>query len=452
MSEKHLTKTRFDSFPFSEAIMRGVQDAGFEYCTPIQAATLPIGLDGRDLAGQAQTGTGKTAAFLLATLHLLDQEPAEPSRRRNQPRSLMLAPTRELAIQIYDDACVLAGHTGLKIRVAYGGTGYDSQRKAIEDGVDILIGTPGRIIDYFKQHVFDLRAIQTLVLDEADRMFDLGFIKDIRFLLRRCPDPENRQGMLFSATLSYRVTELAYEHMNNPEKVVAESEQVTADKVRETAFMVANDEKIPLLIGLMNKLEDSRVIVFINTKREADKVWGYLEGNGHKAAILSGDVPQKKRMALLKRFSSGEVSILVATDVAARGLHIEAVTHVINYDLPDEAEDYVHRIGRTARAGAEGDAISFACETYAFSFPDIEKFIGHKIPVEAVTSELLADVDPRSRVRIDKADRLERRDGGGRNNRGGGPGGGGRRSSKSGSGQPQRRRRRKPEGGGSAPA
>ena len=445
MSEKHLTKTRFDSFPLSEAIMRGVQDAGFEYCTPIQAATLPIGLDGRDVAGQAQTGTGKTAAFLLAILHLLDQEPAEPTRRPNQPRALILAPTRELAIQIYNDAVVLAGHTGLKVLVVFGGTGYDTQRKALEDGVDILIGTPGRLIDYFKQHVYDLRAIQSLVLDEADRMFDLGFIKDIRFLLRRCPDPDNRQGMLFSATLSYRVTELAYEHMNNPEKVVVEAEQITADRVHETAYMVANDEKIPLLIGLMNRLENARVIVFINTKREADRVWGFLEGNGHKAAILSGDVPQKKRMSLLKRFSSGEVSVLVATDVAARGLHIEAVTHVINYDLPDEAEDYVHRIGRTARAGAEGDAISFACETYAFSFPDIEKYIGHSIPVAPVSPELLAEVDPRSRVRIDKADRLERRSAGGRPPR---HGKGGSVKPK-GDGSPRRRRRRKPQGGNS---
>jgi ATP-dependent RNA helicase RhlB len=276
-------------------------------------------------------------------------------------------------------------------------------------------------------------------------MFDLGFIKDIRYLLRRCPDPDNRQGMLFSATLSYRVTELAYEHMNNPEKVVVEAEQITADRVRETAYMVANDEKIPLLIGLMNRLEDARVIVFINTKREADRVWGFLEGNGHKAAILSGDVPQKKRMSLLKRFSSGEVSVLVATDVAARGLHIEAVTHVINYDLPDEAEDYVHRIGRTARAGAEGDAISFACETYAFSFPDIEKYIGHSIPVAPVSPDLLADVDPRSRVRIDKADRLERRSGGGRPPRHS-KGGSGKPK---GDGNPRRRRRRKPQGGNS---
>jgi ATP-dependent RNA helicase RhlB len=447
MSEKHLTKTRFDSFPFSEAIKHGVRDAGFEYCTPIQAETLPLALDGIDVAGQAQTGTGKTAAFLLATLHLLDQEPAELSRKPNQPRALMLAPTRELAIQIYDDACVLAKHTGLKIRVAYGGTGYDTQRKAIEDGVDILIGTPGRIIDYFKQHVFDLRAIQALVLDEADRMFDLGFIKDIRFLLRRCPDPDKRQAMLFSATLSYRVTELAYEHMNNPQKVVVEAEQITADRVKETAYMVANEEKIPLLLGLMNSYKDARVIVFINTKREADRVWGFLEGNGHQAAILSGDVPQKKRMSLLKRFSGGEVSVLVATDVAARGLHIEAVTHVINYDLPDDAEDYVHRIGRTARAGAEGDAVSFVCETYAFSFPDIEKFIGHRIPVEPIEKGLLAEVDPRSRVRVQRGDRLERRDaGGGR----GKPGGG--RHHGSGNKPSGNRPRRKPKTGGTAPA
>jgi ATP-dependent RNA helicase RhlB len=414
MSKKHLTETRFDDFPFSQAILDGIRDAGFDFCTPIQAETLPLALDGRDIAGQAQTGTGKTAAFLLAILHMLDAEPAETSRRHNQPRSLILAPTRELAVQIYNDAVVLAGHTGLKVRVVYGGTGYDSQRKAIEDGVDILIGTPGRIIDYFKQRVFDLRAIQVLVLDEADRMFDLGFIKDIRFLLRRCPPAEERQSMLFSATLSYRVTELAYEHMNNPQKVVVEAEQITADRVRETAYMVANDEKIPLLIGLMRQFENARVIVFINTKREADRVWGYLEGNGFPAAILSGDVPQKKRLSLLKRFSSGEVGVLVATDVAARGLHIEGVTHVVNYDLPEDAEDYVHRIGRTARAGAEGDAVSFVCETFAFSLPDIEAYIGHKVPVSGVSNALLAEVDPRSRVRVDREDRVIRPGPGGR--------------------------------------
>ncbi len=418
MSDKHLTKTRFDSFPFSTSILEGLQEAGFDYCTPIQAATLPLALDGQDVAGQAQTGTGKTAAFLLATLHMLDREPADERRRANQPRALMVAPTRELAIQIHKDACLLASHTGHHVRVVYGGTGYEEQRKALGDGVDILIGTPGRLIDYFKQHVYDLRAIQVLVLDEADRMFDLGFIKDIRYLLRQCPGPDQRLSMLFSATLSYRVLELAYEHMNNPKKVVIEPEQVTADRVREVGYMVANEEKIPLLIGLLNRLEDARSIVFINTKREADRVWGFLEGNGHKAAILSGDVPQKKREKLLQMFADNEVSVLVATDVAARGLHIPGVTHVFNYDLPDDCEDYVHRIGRTARAGAEGDAVSFICETYAFSLPEIEDFIGHKVPIEPVNNEILAAIDPASRVRIERKRRPPRPHGKGGDGRG----------------------------------
>jgi len=260
-------------------------------------------------------------------------------------------------------------------------------------------------------------------------MFDLGFIKDIRYLLRRCPPPERRLSMLFSATLSWRVLELAYEHMNNPQKVEVEAEQITADRVRETGYMVANEEKIPLLLGLINRLENARSIVFVNTKREAERVWGYLEGNGHKAAILSGDVPQKKRERLLRQFADDQLSVLVATDVAARGLHIPGVTHVFNYDLPDDPEDYVHRIGRTARAGAEGDAVAFICETYAFSLPDIEDYIGHKIPMAPVSRELLAEVDPASRVRIERKRRPPRGKGNGkgrprRRPRGRGPGGG----------------------------
>ncbi|MEN8175730.1 MAG: DEAD/DEAH box helicase [Pseudomonadota bacterium] len=408
-SDQHLTDTRFDSFGFSDAIMRGIRDAGFEYCTPIQAHTLPIALEGRDVAGQAQTGTGKTAAFLLAALHYLEKNPPKEGRRPNQPRVLMLAPTRELAIQIHKDACVLAAHTTHRISVVYGGAGYDQQRNELREGVDILIGTPGRLIDYFKQKVFDLHAVQVVVLDEADRMFDLGFIKDIRYVLRRTPKPEMRLGMLFSATLSLRVTELAYEHMNNPEAVKVESDKVTADRITQVAYMVANEEKIPLLIGLLRSIGAIRTIVFVNTKRVADNVWGFLEGNGMHAAILSGDVPQNKRLSLLRKFQSGEMAVLVATDVAARGLHIPDVSHIINYDLPEDAEDYVHRVGRTARAGAEGDAISFVCETYAFSFPEIEEFIGHKIPVEGVSTELLAEVDPRSRVR---RERTKRHDGG----------------------------------------
>lgn len=416
--EKHLTDTRFDSFGLSEAILAGVSDAGFIYCTPIQAETLPPALAGRDVAGQAQTGTGKTAAFLLAALHHMEEHPPSEKRRPNQPGTLIVAPTRELAIQIEKDAKVLAGHTGCKVEVVYGGTGYESQRKAVREGVDILIGTPGRLIDYFKQKVYDLQEVQVVVLDEADRMFDLGFIKDIRFLLRRCPPPEKRLGMLFSATLSFRVKELAYEHMNNPKAIDIEPDKVTADRIEEQGFMTANDEKIPLLIGLLRQWEDARTMVFVNTKRAADEVWGFLQGNGVETAVLSGDVPQKKRMSLLKKFTEGGLDVLVATDVAARGLHIPDVTHVVNYDLPEDAEDYVHRIGRTGRAGAAGNAISFACETHAFSLPDVEAYIGHSIPMSSVPGELLEKVDPASRIRVQRKPRHNnsQRNSGGRGN------------------------------------
>ena len=424
MAEQHLTTRRFADLGLVEPILKGIADAGFDYCTPIQAQTLPLALQGRDVAGQAQTGTGKTAAFLLALFqHLLTHPPA-PGRRVNQPRALVLAPTRELAIQIHADALLLSRHLGLVFGLAYGGTGYEQQRKSLEAGVDVLIGTPGRIIDYFKQHVFDLRAAQAIVLDEADRMFDLGFIKDIRFLLRRCPPPEQRLGLLFSATLSHRVIELAYEHMNNPQQIRVESENVTADRVRQLLYHTANDEKVRLLIGLLKHMDPRRSIVFVNTKRDADRVWGYLEGNCYAAAILSGDVPQQKRQVLLERFQAGDLPVLVATDVAARGLHIPEVSHIFNYDLPQEAEDYVHRIGRTARLGAQGDAISFACETYVYSLPDIERYIGHKIPVQNPGEELFAELLPPV-----KTERPPRRPG-----KSGRPGGGQR-----GSGRPPRR-------------
>lgn len=416
MTDKHLTDIRFNSFGLCKELAQGIEETGFSFCTPIQAETLPIALKGQDVAGQAQTGTGKTAAFLLATYQRLLTQPATEGRKKNQPRALIVAPTRELAVQIHKDAEELGKHTDLKLGLVYGGTGYEQQRKQLEDGVDILIGTPGRLIDYLKQHVYDLKAVQVVVMDEADRMFDLGFIKDIRFMLRRCPPPQQRLGLLFSATLSFRVLELAYEHMNNPTTVKIETDNVTADKVKQVCYMTANDEKISLLIGLLKRMDAHRSIVFVNTKRGADLVWGYLEGNGIGAAVISGDVPQKKRMRLLSDFQEGRLPVLVATDVAARGLHIPDVSHVFNFDLPDDAEDYVHRIGRTARAGASGDAISFACETHAFSLPDIEAYIGHRIPMEPVTSDLLFEVDPKSRIIPDRPERDKRR---GSNNRSG---------------------------------
>lgn len=380
MQADHLSDVRFDQLPLHPSLREAISQRGFEYCTPIQAETLPLALEGKDLAGQAQTGTGKTAAFLLATMHrLLTQPPTGPD---GQPRAFILAPTRELAVQIYDDAMQLRGDTGLRLAVCFGGTGYESQRLAIQAGIDILIGTPGRLIDYYKQDIYTLKHIEVVVLDEADRMFDLGFIADIRYLLRRMPAPAQRRNYLFSATLSQRVLELAYEHMNDPHKVTIEPEQVTAERVRQSIIHVANDEKLRVLVGLLRHHDPFRTLVFVNTKRGAELVEATLQANGLEARTLSGDVPQNKRLRLLEAFKEGKLPLLVATDVAARGLHIPAVSHVINFDLPQDPEDYVHRIGRTARAGETGDAISLCCETWVYSLPEVERYIGMRLPTE----------------------------------------------------------------------
>ncbi len=392
MNKTHLTKTRFSNLELSDSIIKSLNQAGFIECTPIQDKTLPLSLRGKDIAGQAQTGTGKTASFLLATFqHLINDE----SEKIKNPRALILAPTRELAIQIHKDALLLGKHLNLKYALIYGGTDYKKQLESVKSNVDIIIGTPGRIIDFYRQGAFTLDNIQVSVMDEADRMFDLGFIKDIRFLLRRMPDPEKRLNLLFSATLSYKVTELAYEHMNNPVLVKIEQEEVTSKSITQSAFCPSNEQKVPLLIGLLNKYQPKRSIVFVNTKRCAERLDGYLIANGYKVAVLSGDVPQDKRQRLLNDFQEDRVNLMIATDVAARGLHIPAVSHVINYDLPQDAEDYVHRIGRTARFGTTGVAFSFICEEYAYSMPDIEDYIDAKIPVEAITEDILAtDIKP----------------------------------------------------------
>ncbi|WP_425481367.1 ATP-dependent RNA helicase RhlB [Luteimonas terrae] len=404
MSDKPLTDITFSSFDLHPALLAGLEGAGFTRCTPIQAMTLPLALHGRDVAGQAQTGTGKTLAFLVAVINRLLSKPALAERKPEDPRALILAPTRELAIQIHKDAVKFGSQLGLKFALVYGGVDYDKQRQMLQEGADVIIATPGRLIDYVKQHkVVSLHACEMCVLDEADRMFDLGFIKDIRFLLRRMPIRTERQTLLFSATLSHRVLELAYEHMNEPEKLVVEAEFITAAKVRQKLYYPADEEKIPLLIGLLSRSEGARTMVFVNTKAFVERVARALEKAGYRVGVLSGDVPQKKRETLLKKFQAGQLELLVATDVAARGLHIDGVSHVFNYDLPFDAEDYVHRIGRTARLGAEGDAISFACERYAMSLPDIEAYIEQKIPSEPVTQELLTALPrkPREGVEVD---------------------------------------------------
>lgn len=440
MSENHLSDLTFSSLDLVPDLMRGIEEAGFTRCTPIQAQTLPFALAGRDVAGQAQTGTGKTAAFLVGLFQNLLKHPASPTRGATAIRALIVAPTRELAIQIHQDAIQLGQHTGLRIAVVYGGVDYEKQRRDLEGGVDVLIGTPGRIIDYFKQHVFELREAQAVVLDEADRMFDLGFIADIRYMLRRLPPPDRRQSMLFSATLSQRVLELAYEHMNDPALVRIEPEKITADRVRQVMYYPAMEEKVPLLVGLLRKMDPHRTMVFVNTKRVAEKLEDTLQANGIQAQALSGDVPQKKRMRFLQDFHDGKLAVLIATDVASRGLHIPEVSHVFNFDLPQDCADYVHRIGRTARAGAEGDAISFACEEYAVALPDIEKYIGRKIPFEPISVDMLPELTwPPRRPSPEGAHRGPRRGGPGGGGGGGGQRGGPRRSSGGGGGRGGRR-------------
>ena len=419
--------TGFEEMGLDPALLKGVREAGFERCTPIQAQTLPLALAGRDVAGQARTGTGKTAAFLIAAMNRVlasspSGEPAGPPGQAGagngaadgaaadaerssraarsggppcRPRIFVVAPTRELAIQIHKDAEVIGRHTGLAMGVVFGGAGYDSQRRMIEGGLDVLIGTPGRLIDYHRQRLYDLRAVDVFVLDEADRMFDLGFIRDIRYLLRRLRPPVQRQSFLFSATLSQRVLELAYEHMNEATLIdTRPPDRVLVDEVTQRLFHVGQDEKIPLLLGLLRQPGVDRAIVFVNTRQMAERLGGMLEGNGYPAAVLSGDVPQRRRLALLERFHAGALPVLVATDVAARGLHIPGVTHVFNFDLPQDPEDYVHRIGRTARVGEKGEAVSLACDRFVYSLADIEELLGMRLPTERVDESILVKPRP----------------------------------------------------------
>lgn len=378
---------RFDTFDLPSSVQAGLKDADFTRCMPIQARTLPFSLEGRDVAGQAQTGTGKTAAFLITIFARLLRSPI--TARGIAPRALIVAPTRELVVQIAADAALIGGQTDLAVHAVYGGVDYRKQRDILGAGVDILIGTPGRLIDYLKQQVYSLSAIEVLVIDEADRMFDMGFIKDLRFLLRRLPPVDKRQSMLFSATLSWDVMELAYEFMNEPERITISPDQITAENVEHLVYHVGNHEKVGHLLGCLAREGGERTLVFTNMKRTADDVVAALQANGYDAGAITGDVEQRKRLRVLADFKEGRLPLLVATDVASRGLHIAGVTHVINYDLPQDAEDYVHRSGRTARAGASGRAISLACERYADSLEAIEKYIGFKLPFEIPGPELM---------------------------------------------------------------
>ncbi len=385
-SQRHLTETLLTDYPIPDEVRWGIADAGFVFATPIQAKTLPITLAGRDVAGQAQTGTGKTAAFLITCFtRLLGKRPAKPP---GGPRVLVVAPTRELVAQIRDDAEVLGRHTGLTSLAVFGGIDYRLQRDAVKRLPDLLIGTPGRLLDYEQQGAVSFRSVEILVIDEADRMFDMGFIRDLRRIMRRCPPYHRRQTLLFSATLSVRVMELAYEHMNNAEKIDIEPERVGAHGITEVLYHVSSSEKFRLLLGLLEKEGGNRVLIFVNRRTTAADLVRGLSANGYPTRALAGNVPQDRRLKMLQDFKDGKLAVLVATDVASRGLHIEGVSHVINYDLPQDSEDYVHRIGRTGRAGAEGTAVSFACDDYVFSLDAIEERIGRKIPVTWPPEEL----------------------------------------------------------------
>jgi len=388
---------KFKDLHIPKKVLEGITAAGFSECTPVQALTLPEALKGKDVAGQAQTGTGKTAAFLIAVFSRMLKLPSPG--KGPYPRALIIAPTRELVIQIEEEAKLLGGPSGLRILSVFGGVDYLKQREQLSKQVDILIGTPGRLIDYLKQKVYSLKKTQFLVIDEADRMFDMGFISDLRFMLRRMSPYDKRQSMLFSATLSNRVMELCYEHMNMPEKFSVTPENITVELIEQEMYHVGLSEKFGFLLGFLRREHGGRYLVFCNTKAAAEKLEALLTANGISTAAITGDLHQKKRMKVLARFKDGSLPVLAATDVASRGLHIDGVTHVINYDLPQDPEDYVHRIGRTARAGAEGKAISLACENFVHSLESIEEYIKQKIPVMHITEDMIVTEYIRRAVR-----------------------------------------------------
>jgi ATP-dependent RNA helicase RhlB len=391
-----LTSTRFADLTLPKEIMSGLDAAGFECCTPIQAQVIPVAMEGYDIAGQAQTGTGKTTAFLVPLLARLLKR---PPLLVGLPRALIISPTRELALQIYQDCKILTGSTQLTETLIIGGVEYKEQSKSLESGPDIVIGTPGRIIDFLSQGVFDPRAVEVAVVDEADRLLDLGFIRDLKQILRKLPPYTHRQTMLFSATLDDRVLELTYEFMNPPQYITAEPDPGSKELIDQILYHVSLDEKLALLLGLLKHEQHNRVIIFCNTKSTVEWLTKKLVLNKFQAEGITGDLPQPKRLRLMEDFKEQRLQIMVATDVASRGIHVEDVSHVYNFDLPQDAENYIHRIGRTARAGKSGKAVSFACEDHVFHLEAIENILGEKIPVVFADEDLYVP-DETSPVRV----------------------------------------------------
>lgn len=382
-------KSRFHDFPIDPRIMRGIAAQDFRYCTPVQEIALKPALDGNDLVARAQTGTGKTAVFLIALYHRLLADRGGRTAH-GHPGALVLAPTRELVIQIMKDGRKLGGFTPLTIVAIYGGADYRKQEELLlKHHCDIVVATPGRLLDFIRQKKIIMDTCGILTIDEADRMLDMGFIPDVRRIIGTLPDRHKRQTMLFSATITDDVRRLADQWCTDPVSVEAGEETVDVEKIEQRVYLTTEREKYTLLYNLVTQSEDRRILVFANMKSEASKLAKRLKENGLHCQVLTGDVPQHKRLSRLEEFRSGKTRLLVATDVAGRGIHIEGIACVVNYTLPYEPEDYVHRIGRTGRAGAEGIAVSFACEKGSFYLPAIEDYIGFALSCITPGDELL---------------------------------------------------------------
>lgn len=383
-------KTRFHDFDLPLPLMRGIHEAGFQYCTPIQAASLPHTLCGHDLVGKAQTGTGKTAAFLVSIISDLLRHPIEDERYLGEARAMIMAPTRELAIQIADDAAMLLKHTDLHVHCLVGGMDYGRQLKKLEKShCDILVGTPGRLLDFANNRDIHLDQVEILVIDEADRMLDMGFIPQVRRLVRLTPRREDRQTLLYSATFTPEIVRLSQSWTHEPVNVEIDAEQVATDSVEQKIYITTASEKFTLLHNILQADEVDSVMVFANRRDICRDLHEKLKKKGFSAGLLSGDVPQNRRMKTLDAFKSGRLKVMVATDVAGRGIHVDGVSHVVNFTLPEEPEDYVHRIGRTGRAGKTGTSISFACEDDAFLLEPIEKLLEKKLDCVMPDANLL---------------------------------------------------------------
>jgi len=378
---------RFHDFALPLPVMHAIADLGFEYCTPIQSEVLPYSLADYDVTGQAQTGTGKTAAFLVTILARQWENPKSPANPPGTPRALVLAPTRELAIQIEQDGRDLAKYMDTVVVSVVGGMDFNKQRLQLTEGpVDILVATPGRLLDFINRRVIDLSRVEILVIDEADRMLDMGFIPDVRRIVYKTPHKRERQTLFFSATFNDDVMRLATSWTLDPVHVAIEPENVAVDSVEQKFWLVAAENKGKLLAEMVEAKALSRVMVFANRRDSTRNLHEYLRKKNVSCEMLSGEVPQRKRLTTLDRFKQGKIRVLVATDVAGRGIHVDDVSHVINFDLPEDPEDYVHRIGRTGRAGATGISISFISEDDAFNLSAIEDYLGH--PVACTQPEL----------------------------------------------------------------